>query len=120
MGERDLSSILFITDRRLRKAIFEDMRTQSVIACTNMEDGKSQNVGSNRAPGASPFEGENEESEKIRNGERMRAPLPLGSFVGKETMGRGSRDPLAAGVATKKLIRNVYPQLASLSGGLKR
>lgn len=81
MHEKDLSNILLVTDRRLRKAIFEDMCAQSVIASRKKEEEISQHGGSDGAPGAPPFEGEYEEVKNIRAGEGLRAPLRLGSFV---------------------------------------
>lgn len=120
MHDTDLSNILFLADRRLRKAIFDDMCIQSAIACASKEDGNWQHGGPDRVHVVPPYEGEHEELGKFRHGEGPRPPLSLGSVAEKAIVDRSFRNTPAAGEGTKTFITNVYPQLSRLSGAMER
>lgn len=120
MHDGDLSNILFHADRRLRKAIFDDMCAQSTIAGAGEEDGNWQRGGPDGVHVVPPYEGEHEELGKFRHGEGPRPPLSLGSVAEKAVVGRSFRNPPGAGEGTKSFITNVYPQLSRLSGAMER
>ena len=90
--EKDLSELCFVTDRRLTKAILEDMRTESKMACTS-------------------------EAQDVREwqGRHLSEPLRLNLSINKGDKGRNHGDPPAARTKTRTFVANVLPELMRLS-----
>lgn len=95
--EKDLSDILFVTDRRLTKAILEDMGVESGMEHTS-------------------------DTQDVRewSGRHRSAPLRLNSSVSKGGQNADPGDLPPAGTKTKTFVANVLPELTRLSSVIGR
>lgn len=92
MQENDLCDIIYVTDRRLSKAIFEDMRIES-SALGGM----------------------------LRWGERLEIPqLRSNTTINNGVKSRSYREFPPAGAGTKTFIANVLPKMTRLSTVIER
>lgn len=118
--ERDLCNLFLLTDRRLNKAFFEDMRTKGVVANTNqreIEEPLTETM--KEAPGELL---EQDECGRVEvtdlEGDLV---LARSSFIVSEGLkGRVCKDPPPAGTATKTFIKDVLPELERISRVIER
>ena len=120
MHERDLCSLFLLTDRRLNKAFFEDMRTKGVVANTyQRESEETLDEGVEEAPGKFLQQDECGRVEVTDLEEDL--VLARSSFIVSEGLkGRVCKDPPPAGAATKTFIKDVLPELERISRVIER
>lgn len=90
--ETDLCDILFVTDRRLRKNMLEDIRIESIIASAKEVAKHPHHDGSYEAPGACQSAGEDDEAEEVWVGADRLEAMRLGSSVDKGIRKQGCQN----------------------------
>lgn len=120
MNERDLCSLFLVTDRRLNKAFFEDMRTKGVVANHIRDSEEPLDEGVQEASGKFLEQDEFGRVE-VADSERGSVLARSGLIVDERLKSRVCRkDPPPAGAATKTFIKDVLPELERISRVIER
>lgn len=119
MHEKDLCSLFLVTDRRLNKAFFEDMRTKGVVANTKRESAEPLDEGMEEAP--VEFLRQDESGRVDVTDLKESLHLARSSHLSSErSKARVCKDPPPAGSATKSFIKDILPELERISRVIER
>ncbi|CAM9274390.1 unnamed protein product, partial [Laminaria digitata] len=122
MHERDLCNLFLLTDRRLNKAFFEDMKASGVVRNTSTEGEEPLHEGMEEVPEEFLEQGEGgggKEVAELEIGDVL-APVRSSFLVGEGEKSRVCEDPPPSGSATMTFIKDVLPELERISRLIER
>lgn len=121
--EKDLCNLFLLTDRRLNRAFFEDMRSKGVVANAKKNSKEALDEGMENAPEELLEHGGEfgrEEGPPDLEGGGALAPPRSSFFVNEGVKKRICEDPPPSGAATKTFIKDVLPELERISRVIER
>lgn len=114
--ERDLCDFYVFAGKYMRKALWEDIRSEVDLANTTGETGAAHDRGAEEEPGECREQikcGRTQATGDLEGGGRM-APLRSSGAVDESVKTRDRQDPHPTGAAMKAFVKDVLPGVASL------